>query len=217
MATFSKLPSGQWRVQIRRKKLFLSRSFRIKALAEQWAREQEQLIDKGLAPTESSPDSRETLASLIDLHFADLKELKRGIGRSKEHTLYRLRETIGATRLSQITRESLVDFAKRRAKEGAGPVTISIDLSFIGTVLEHASAVHGVVVQSGGHIAVDSMPGRGTTFRLSFPVARGHPAPAGPAAHRRRRCVRGRHPPDRIFAGNRRRSGNQTWNSLAAH
>lgn len=146
MATFSKLPSGQWRVQIRRKKLFLSRSFRIKALAEQWAREQEQLIDKGLAPTESSPDSRETLASLIDLHFADLKELKRGIGRSKEHTLYRLRETIGATRLSQITRESLVDFAKRRAKEGAGPVTISIDLSFIGTVLEHASAVHGVVV-----------------------------------------------------------------------
>ncbi len=146
MATFSKLPSGQWRVQIRRKRLFLSRSFRIKAQAEQWAREQEQLIDSGLAPSAASPESRETLASIIDLHFADLKELGRGIGRSKEHTLFRLRETIGATRLNQITRDFLVDFARRRAKEGAGPVTISIDLSCIGTVLEHASAVHGVKV-----------------------------------------------------------------------
>jgi len=146
MATFNKLRSGQWRAQIRRKGVFLSRSFRIKAQAEQWAREQEQFIDRGLAPTAATPESRETLASLIDLHFADLKELGRGIGRSKEHTLFRLRETIGAARLNQITREFLVDFAKRRAKEGAGPVTISIDLSFIGTVLEHASAVHGIKV-----------------------------------------------------------------------
>lgn len=90
-------------------------------MAEQWAREQEQLIDKRLAPTESSPDSRETLANLIDLHFADLKELKRGIGRSKEHTLHRLRDTTGATRLSQITCEILVDFAKRRRHAPQSP------------------------------------------------------------------------------------------------
>jgi integrase len=146
MATFSKLPSGQWRVQVRRKKLFLSRTFRIKAHAEQWAREQEQLIDKGLAPTAVSTESRETFASLIDLHLADLKELRRGIGRSKEHTLFRLRDMVGATRVSRINREFLVDFAKRRAKQGAGPVTIGIDLSFIGTVLEHAAAVHGITV-----------------------------------------------------------------------
>lgn len=146
MATFDRLPSGKWRAQIRRKGSFLSRSFRIKSEAEQWAREQEQLIDRGLAPSSAAPESRETLASIIDLHLADLKELGRGIGRSKEHTLFRLRQTIGATHLQRLTRDFLVDFAKRRAKEGAGPVTISIDISFIGTVLKHAAAVHGVKV-----------------------------------------------------------------------
>jgi integrase len=40
----------------------------------------------------------------------------------------------------------LVQFAKRRVKEGAGPVTIGIDISFIGTIMEHAAAVHGINV-----------------------------------------------------------------------
>ena len=80
------------------------------------------------------------------MHLADLVELKRPIGRSKEATLSRLRASIGATKVSNISREFLIDFAKRRAKEGAGPVTISIDVSFIGTVLEHAAAVHGMIV-----------------------------------------------------------------------
>ena len=83
---------------------------------------------------------------MIDLHLADLLELRRGIGRSKEHTLFRLREDIGKTKIDHITREFLVDFAKRRAKSGAGPFTIGIDISFLGTVMEHAAAVHGIKV-----------------------------------------------------------------------
>lgn len=124
----------------------LSCTFRLKVEAETWAAEQESRIGRGEKPSAKPITSRETVGDLIDLHLEDLKELGRGIGRSKEHTLFRLKDTIGGTRLGNIDREFLVSFAKRRAKEGAGPVTISIDISFMGTVMEHAAAVHGIAV-----------------------------------------------------------------------
>jgi integrase len=146
MASFNKLPSGKWRAMVRKQGYQLSNTFRLKAEAEAWAGEQESRIGRGEKPTTKPIASRETLGDLIDLHLEDLKELGRGIGRSKEHTLFRLKDTIGSTRLSDIDREFLVNFAKRRAKAGAGPVTISIDISFMGTVMEHAAAVHGIAV-----------------------------------------------------------------------
>lgn len=146
MPSIHKLPSGQWRIQIRRNGHSISRTFRLKADADAWARDQESLIDRGQTPSARPPSSRETLADIIDLHFADLHELGRGFGRSKEATLLRIKKSFGATRLTHITRDSLVQFAKRRAKEGAGPVTIGMDIGFIGTVLEHAAAVHGITV-----------------------------------------------------------------------
>ena len=146
MASFEKLPSGQWRVRVRRQGHTLTRSFRLKAEADAWARDQEGRIDKGQTPMGKEPASRETFADLIELHFADLAEVGRAFGRSKEATLLRLKDSLGSTRVSNISRDGLVQFAKRRAKEGAGPVTIGIDISFIGTVLEHAAAVHGIAV-----------------------------------------------------------------------
>lgn len=146
MATYTRLPSGQWRAQIRKGGHSASRSFRLKADAEAWVREQEGRIEKGETPIARQPESRETLGDIIDLHFADLHELRRSIGRSKESVLLRIKDSIGTTRISHISRDGLVQFAKRRAKEGAGPVTIGIDISFIGTVMEHAAAVHGIHV-----------------------------------------------------------------------
>ncbi len=147
MASIEKLPSGQWRVRVRRNGHAVSRSFRLKADADAWARDQEGRIDKGETPTGKMPASRETFADLIELHFADLAELGRPFGRSKESALLRLKDDpLGATRISHINRDILLQFAKRRAKQGAGPVTIGIDISFIGTILEHAAAVHGIAV-----------------------------------------------------------------------
>lgn len=147
MATLHKLPSGRWRAQVRRNRHSTSRTFRLRADAETWARDQETRIDRGETPIGALPASRETFADLIDLHFADMAEVGRVFGRSKEATLLRLKDTLGAIKVSDISREALVQFAKQRAKkDGAGPATIGIDLSFVGTVLEHAAAVHGITV-----------------------------------------------------------------------
>lgn len=146
MASITKLPTGKWRARIRRQGHLVTRIFALKHDADVWAREQELAIDKGQTPTRGPIKTRETFADLVDLHFADLHELRRPIGRSKEAALLRLRDTLGRMKVSHITRDALVQFAKTRSKEGAGPVTIGIDISFIGTMLEHAAAVHGVPV-----------------------------------------------------------------------
>src|SRR3546814_12600406 len=49
--------------------------------------------------------------------------------------------------LKDLTRERLIQFGKDRAKEGAGPVTLSADLGYLKLVLPHAAAVHGVDVK----------------------------------------------------------------------
>lgn len=101
MASFEKLQSGMWRVRVRRQGHTLTRSFRLKADADTWARDQESRIDKGETPMGKTPAARETFADLIELHFADMAELGRAFGRSKEATLLRLKDThLGKTRLS---------------------------------------------------------------------------------------------------------------------
>ena len=74
--------------------------FRLKAEADAWARDQEGRIDKGQTPMGKVPANRETFADLIELHFADLAEVGRAFGRSKEATLLRLKDSLGSTRVA---------------------------------------------------------------------------------------------------------------------
>ena len=39
-------------------------------------------------------------------------------------------------------------FGKQRAREGAGPATVAVDISMIGTVMTHSAAVHGIAVNT---------------------------------------------------------------------
>ena len=146
MPSFTKLPSGRWRIQIRRNRKSVSRTFRLRAEAERWAVEQEARLYKGEDLGRRDAPSGGRLAELIDLHLADMAEIGKPAQRSKEATLLRLRSELGATKLAHLTRERIIDFGRERAKHGAGPATLAIDLSFISTVLQHAAAVYGCEV-----------------------------------------------------------------------
>src|SRR3546814_6605618 len=76
-----------------------------------------------------------------------MREVGKAPRRSKRFTLNALKARLGKVKLKDLTRERLIQFGKDRAKEGAGPVTLSADLGYLKLVLTHAAAVHGVDVK----------------------------------------------------------------------
>lgn len=147
MATILKR-NGKWRAQVRRDGHNLSKTFRLKSAAEEWAREAEHAIDKQISPTAPKVTRKTTFANLIDLHIEDLRIAGKTMRRSKRHVLRRLRMQLGTVPLPDLTRERLIAYGRKRKAEGAGPATLAIDISFIGTVLTHAAAVHGINVNT---------------------------------------------------------------------
>src|SRR6516225_9714322 len=139
MATFTQLPSGNWRVQVRRKNRYVSESFR---------RRKERNIDRSGSPKPNAAAQARTFGDIIDLHIEDMHEVGRPPRRSKAAVLEALKEALGTVKLPQLNRERLIEFGRKRAKQGAGPVTLAIDLSFIRTVATHAAAVHGIEVSA---------------------------------------------------------------------
>lgn len=143
MATISKLSSGTWRVQVRRKGKYASETFLRRGDGEAWARAIELKIDRG-EPIHCDSTTTKTFGGLIDLHKADLAQVGKTYGRSKAASLDFLQARLGKLKPTELDREQLIKFGKDRAKEGAGPVTLSIDLGYIKTILAHAAAVHGI-------------------------------------------------------------------------
>lgn len=146
MSVIVKLPSGNWRAQVRRKGRYVSGSFRRQRDAEEWALEAERSIDRGLTPRVVDAKDVKTFADIIDLHINDMEEVGKPIRRSKAAVLEALKTSLGLSRIQDLRRIKLIEYGKKRAKEGAGPATVAIDFSFIGTLLTHAAAVHGIQV-----------------------------------------------------------------------
>lgn len=145
VATFSRLKSGSWRAQVRRKGKYVNETFVRRKDAEEWALDIERRIDRQ-EPATSRAREAKLFGDLIALHRQDLEEVSKKIGRSKDASLKFLDERLGHLRLGELDRERLIKFGKERAQEGAGPVTVGIDLGYIKTILSHAAAVHGVTV-----------------------------------------------------------------------
>ncbi|MEO0636636.1 MAG: site-specific integrase [Pseudomonadota bacterium] len=148
MATVIKLKSGSWRVQVRKQGRYLSRTFRLKGHADAWAREIETMIDAGTAPVMLPSGKVRTVAHLIDLHLQDLREIGKPLRRSKQAVMEALRRDLGPTLIKNLDRHTLIQFGRKRAKEGAGPVTLAVDFSYLRTVLTHAAAIHGIAVDT---------------------------------------------------------------------
>jgi len=146
MASVTKLPSGSWRARIRRKGRTVSETFLRRDDARRWASEVERQIDRGEAPSASRVARLKTFGELIDLHIDDMCAVGKAPRRSKAAVLEMLRQRLGRCNMASLDRERLIAFGRDRAAQGAGPVTLGIDIGMIKLVLSHAAAVHGVPV-----------------------------------------------------------------------
>lgn len=146
MATFQKLPSGNWRVMVRRKKSYASETFRRQHDAKIWALDIERRIDRNESISAHRPKHIKTFANLVDLHISDMHEVQKPLRRSKGYALQKLKVELGRTAFDGLKREQLITYGRKRAKQGAGPVTLGAELSYINTVITHAAAIHGITV-----------------------------------------------------------------------
>jgi integrase len=136
MASICKI-DGVWRALIRRKgHKPISKRFPTKAEAAAWARDLEGQIDQGRAVKVLSIA---TVADLIQA-YRDLRAGSRPIlDTSNEHyTLKILSEYLGKIRCSALSTDDLVGYAQKRKDEGAGPYTVNMDISKLGTVIRYS-------------------------------------------------------------------------------
>jgi len=148
VATHTRLASGNWRFQVRRKGQHVSDTFRRQKDGEEWALDIERRIDRGEIVDRGSRKDPRTVADLIDLHVADMTEVGKAPLRSKSFTLEALKTALGKVKRENLTRERIVQFGKARAEAGAGPVTLGMDIGYLRTVVVHAAAVHGVAIST---------------------------------------------------------------------
>ncbi|MER8855646.1 hypothetical protein NKH94_29390 [Mesorhizobium australicum] len=140
MATYTKLSSGSWRVQVRRKGRYVSETFLRRDDARRWATETERQVDRGETPTKSRIARLKTFGALIDLHIDDMCDVGKSPRRSKAAALDMLQRHLGKCNIAALDRERLIRFGRERAAQGAGPMTLGIDIGFVKLILAHAAA-----------------------------------------------------------------------------
>lgn len=133
MATFSQLPSGKWRAQVRRAGLYRAATFPSKREAKDWATGVEaqarHVAASGYAPVPKAA----TLADLIEKYT---ETHVKAAGRTKAATLEMLKLKMGGVKLHALNALVLRNFVDDRVADGAGGVTIAGDLSFLSAVLK---------------------------------------------------------------------------------
>ncbi len=119
MATIVKLKSGNYRVQIRRKRQYASKTFSNKSDALSWSFEADRRSDQGRGIIAPKITGFNTFGQLIDLHIADMVEVDKPLGRSKDFALRTLNKHLGKIKIPHLTRARVIEFGRMRAKEGA--------------------------------------------------------------------------------------------------
>lgn len=135
MPTFTQLPSGRWRVQVRKGGIYRNATFPTKREARDWGTAMEaqatHIAAGGFAPVPRDA----TVADLIDKYR---ESHGRTPGKTKAATLDMLSRELGKVKLAALNALMLRDFIDRRVKAGAGGVTVAGDLSFLSAVLKWA-------------------------------------------------------------------------------
>lgn len=134
---------GRWRAQVRRVgHRAQCKTFESKAEAERWVRRLESDIDQGKG---GGQFGELTIGDVIDA-YEKLRGPSRPISdSSNEHYMLKaLKAGLGPLRLAMAKPSDIVGYASSRRDAGAGPYTINMDISKLGTVLRYGSAALGI-------------------------------------------------------------------------
>lgn len=130
---------GRWRALVRRKGFAAQcKTFATQAEAKAWVRRTEAAMD-GAAPSLQAAEV--TISELIRA-YRKLRDQARPISdSSNEHyQLKTLERLLGAYVAARMTPDDLAGFASARKDEGAGPYTVNMDVSKLGTVMRYGAA-----------------------------------------------------------------------------
>lgn len=135
MATIRKRGSS-WQAIVRRREFSESKTFLSKSDATAWATELEAKIIRNSA---GLPDSAKnfTFEALVDAYIKTSKNSQRGLKRTKENVLDRLKQELGHLP-AQLTKNHINEFADQRMSKGISPATLNMDIIYIDAVLKHA-------------------------------------------------------------------------------
>lgn len=166
MATIFKMSDGRHRAQVRvagmrpRSKIFAK-----KKDAEAWSKSIESQLKQAASGDLIDVPADATLRQLIELYEEQVEPVK-PFGKNKKAVLKATKKKIGAVKLAALGKNIIRDFVDLRVREGAGGVTISIDLSYLRTILSWARYVRNLNVDP--DVVLDakrSLPRRGLKTR----------------------------------------------------
>lgn len=155
MATFQNR-GGRWRAIIRRGGQTLSKTFRIRAAAETWARRTEDAIEAGTLHQQRAAEL--TLGDLIDQVDRETRAV-RPMAPSRRTSLAHWRRRLGERPVGALTGADVVAFARARRQAGAAPATIQMDVGFLRDLLAVSRSMLGLAIPD---IIADARP----TLRL---------------------------------------------------
>jgi integrase len=137
-----------WQVQVRRQgHSTLSRTFRLKADAEQWARHKEAEIDRGELPVDTRALRSHTLADLLERYAASIVPRKRAADRELYMLRVVLRHPMARLSLHQLTPAEVARYRDERLEKVTGG-TVRRELAIVRHCLQVARNEWGFALPS---------------------------------------------------------------------
>jgi len=98
----------------------VAETFRRRKDGEEWALEMERNIDRNGSSKPRAVRDVRTFGDLVELHDEDMREVGKPPRRSKAAVMASLKTELGSVKLPALNRERLIEFGRKRAKQGRG-------------------------------------------------------------------------------------------------
>lgn len=137
-------------VRLRKGKTLLhteAKTFAHRAAAERWGKAREVALENP-AELVRTQLGEQTLKSLIRWYIDDFREISKWQRTKQAQLEFLERHPIGAANVMTMTAAALVDHVRLRRARGAGPATVSNDLTWIGVVLRAAKSVKQIPIKA---------------------------------------------------------------------